>query len=123
MPSSKDAKDMLRESRFEYGILKDVPCSEKDNQKYQKMLEKGEKLPDGVCQYKNAATGEFIGEFYTVIDQHFSDSEKQEYLKYVELSYKKEELRHIETIKNCVVFFTVLTVISLLISFLVMINT
>ena len=51
-------------------------------------------------------------EFYTVFE---TDLSQQEILEY--LTYKKLDL--IRTIKNCIVFFTVLTVLSIILSFFI----
>lgn len=87
-------------------FLQKIDCSKEENREYSNILKNGGSLPEGVCQYKDSITGEPLHEFYTVYDSGLSDSEKQEYIQY-------QSLLHLKTIKNCVVFFTVLTVISL----------
>ncbi|MBO4868354.1 MAG: hypothetical protein J5585_01445 [Clostridia bacterium] len=101
-----DIKNELQQFRFDMNFLQKIDCTKEENNTYQRMLKNGESLPNGVYQYKDPTTEEYIQSFYTVWDPELTDAEKQEYIKY-------KELLHIKTIKNCVVFFTVLTIISL----------
>lgn len=110
-----DVQKELRKKRFEFGLFQDVECSDEDTQTYKTMLKNGEPLPEGVAQYKDSQTGEYMESFYTVRDSGLTDAEKQEYLKYVELSYMK-------TIKNCVVFLTSLVIISLILTFIALLT-
>lgn len=102
-----DLKDELRQLRFEMKFLQKIDCTKEENKTYQEMLKNGESLPNGIYQYKDLTTGDFIPSFYTVWDPELTDAEKQEYIQY-------QELLHLRTIKNCVVFFTILTIISIL---------
>ena len=102
-----DIKAELQQLRFDMEFLQKIDCSKEENRTYLKMIKNGETLPDGIYQYKDATTGEYVESFYTIYDTQLTDAEKQEYIQY-------KELLHIKTIKNCVVFFTVLTVISLI---------
>lgn len=95
----------LKAYQFEYGLLQKIPCSNEENKAYLNLLKAGQPLPDGVFR-ATFETGEESDEFYTVYEAELTDEEKKEYLTYKKLSLLK-------TIKNCVVFFTVLTIISL----------
>lgn len=108
-----DPKSELRQMQFDMGFMQATHCSQDDQNKYRTMLKNGETLPEGVFQYKDASTGELVNSFYTVYDPQLSDAEKQEYIQYKKLSYLK-------TIKNCMVFFTVLTAISIMVYLLLM---
>ena len=101
-----DIKKELQQLRFDMNFLQKIDCTKEENKTYQKLLKNGESLPNGVYQYKDPTTGEYIPSFYTIWDPELTDAEKQEYIQY-------QELLHIKTIKNCAVFFTVLTIISL----------
>lgn len=76
----------------------------------QKLIKDGGALPEGVHPfvYDNGANS--TTEFYTVHAPELTEAEKQELLTFTKLSY-------LRTIKNCVVFFTVLTVLSLIATF------
>lgn len=110
-----DLKEKLRHLRFDMDFLQRIDCSKEDNKKYCDILKSGNALPEGVFQYKNPETGEPFGEFYTVYDSGLSDSEKQEYIQY-------QSLLHIKTIKNCVIFFMGLTVVSLFATILILLH-
>lgn len=103
-------RDELRERKFEFLLLQKIPCTKQENREYQKLLKNGGKLPQGVYAdvYED---GELATEFYTIYEPDLTEAEIQEYLTYKKLSLLK-------TIKNCVVFFTVLTVVGLVASFL-----
>ena len=101
-----DLRDELRQIRFDMNFLQRIDCTKEENKAYSKMIKNGESLPDGVYQYRDSY-GNNIESFYTIFDSGLTDAEKQEYIQY-------QKLLHIITIKNCVVFFTVLTIISLI---------
>lgn len=104
-----DLKKELRSLYFDANLLQKIDCSSKDNKKYTKLLENNEPLPDEVYEYK-MENGEGTGTFYTVYQSELTQEEKFEYITF-------KQLKMINTIKNCVVFFTALTVISLVITF------
>ena len=99
-------RDELRAHKFEFGVLKRVPCTKQENKEYAKLLKDGETLPEGVYAYDYD-----LSAFYTVCGTDLTENEIREYLTYKQLGF-------IRTIKNCVVFFTTLSIIGLVISFL-----
>ena len=103
-----DLKEEMRAYRFEIGLLQKVPCTKLENKKYRQILLDGGTLPEGVYSYvyENGETSN--SEFYTVYDPGLTDAEVKEYLAYKQISM-------IQTIKNCVLFFTILTIISMVI--------
>ncbi len=108
-------RDELRAHKFEFGLLQKVPCSKQENKEYQNLLKDGKTLPEGVYAYvyDNGETSN--SEFYTISETELTESEIREYLTYKQLSL-------IKTIKNCVMFFTVLTIIGMVAYFLIMMN-
>ena len=112
---TKDVKQELFEKQIQYGFYQIESCSEEDNAKYASMTQNGEPLPKNVRQYKNTVTDQYVDQFYYLNDTKLSDAEKQEYLKYIELD-------RLDTIKKCLIFFTVLTVISLILGFIVFVS-
>ena len=105
-------KNELYQLRFENDLLQKIYCSDADFKKYLQMLKNGEKLPDGVFQ-ESSEYGQSIS-FYTIYESDLTEAEKSEYLLLKQLV----AIDHIRTIKNCVVFFTVLAIISLVLSFI-----
>ena len=96
-------KAELQSLRQEYRITQRVPCSKEDNKKYAQMVKDGIPLPAGVYehQYENAES-----EYYTIYEPDISADELLEMLTYKKLGY-------LRTIKNCAVYFVVLSVIAL----------
>lgn len=101
-----DLRNILQQRRFDMNFLQKIDCNEKENKTYREMLKNGDSLPNGVHQYKDSAGG-YSGYFYTVWDSDLTDAEIMEYIQY-------HEFLHIKTIKNCAVFFVILTIISLI---------
>ncbi len=104
----RDLKKELFEYALEYGLYQKIPCSKEENREYRKLLKEGKALPDGVYLYE-FDNGD--SEFYTVYVPEMTEQEINQYL-----TYKKLDL--LSTIKNCVVFFTVITIIGMMVAFL-----
>ena len=105
----KDLRKELEMLKYENDLLQKIPCTKQENKAYEQLLKSGGKLPEGV----HILYGEIEGakEFYTVYETDLTEAEIREYLAFKQLGYLK-------TIKNCVVFFTVLTVIGMVAAFL-----
>ena len=104
-----DIRQKLRSYQYEFDLLQKVPCTPEENKAYLELLKSGQPLPEGVFRYMYDKTE--LDEFYTVYKPDLTADEIAEYL-----TYKK--LHMLKTIKNCVVFFTVLTILSLVLVFL-----
>ena len=96
-------KAELQNLRQEYRLSQRVPCSKEDNKKYAQMVKDGQPLPAGVYDYKYENTE---SEYYTIYTPDISADELAELLTYKKLGY-------LRTIKNCAVYFVVLSVIAL----------
>ena len=80
-------------------------CTLEENGKLERMSMDGDPLPEDVlCKT--------WGKFYRIKSHDFSHEEILEYLSLI-------QTKHTQTIKNCVIFFTILTVINLVLSFVV----
>ena len=100
----------LEQLKYELGILREVDCSYEENEKYRKLLQENKPLPkDILCRYPDGSVE--YASFYKVERTALSKDELAEYLQY-------KQLKSIITIKKCMVFFTVLTVISLACGFI-----
>ena len=108
-------RDELRAHKFEFDLLQKVPCAKQENKQYQKLLKDGGTLPEGVYAYVYDSDETSTTEFYTIYETDLTESEIREYLTYKQLSL-------IRTIKNCVMFFTILTIIGMIAYFLIMTN-
>ena len=106
-----DIRDEIRYAKLGIGLLQEMPCTKEDNKKYRDMVKRGEALPEGIFQYETS-DGFVLDEFYSIYDPQLTDKAQQEYIALMQ--YKE-----IKTIRRCVVFFTVLTVISLILLFIV----
>ena len=111
-----NVRDALREHRFEYELLQKIPCTKQENEQYQKLVEDGGVLPEGVYAFVDDSGETSKTEFYTILESDLTESEIREYLTY-------KQLRLIRTIKNCVMFFTVLTIIGMFVYLLIMMNS
>lgn len=100
-----DLKRELRAYKFEFDLLQEIPCSKEENKSYLKLIKEGKSLPSGVYSYKDEMGNE-SDTFYTVYDPNLTPEETTQFLTF-------EKLKMLKTIKNCVVFFTVLTVVSI----------
>lgn len=102
-----DLKKQLRSYQFKVGVLQYIPCSEKENREYAKLLADNEPLPAGIrpIVYGNAEVS--TTQFCTLVEPQLTPEETEEYLTYKKLMY-------LRSIKNCMVFFTFLTVSGLI---------
>lgn len=108
MASKEYTKNEFIKMKNELDLVERIPCSTADNEKYAQMLERYESLPNGVFKYK-ADESNHPNSFYTVKDDAIlSDSET---IQYILLQQNK----NLKSIRKCVIFFTVLTIISLVI--------
>lgn len=104
-------REELLAYKYDFHLMQKLPCSKEENKAYTKLLKDGKPLPEGVLKY-DYSYNEGTEDFYTIYTPDLTDEEIAEYL-----TYKKLAL--LRTIKNCVVFFTVLTVIGLVSALLI----
>ena len=111
----RNLRDELRSYKFEFDLLQKFPCSKQENTDYQNLLKNGGVLREGVYAFvfDNGETS--TTEFYTIYETDLTESEISEYLTYKKLSL-------IKTIKNCIMFFTVLTIIGMIAYFFILMN-
>ena len=101
-----DLRVTLNEFKENFNLIQKIPCTKDENIRYTQMQKSGQTLPEGVHAYEYS-TVDGYAEFYTVYIPDLTPAEVQEYL-----TFKK--LAMLNTIKNCVLFFTILTIIGLL---------
>lgn len=103
----KNPKRELSDFYDEMGFSERVNCTAEENAAYAAQLKLTGSLPAGVYQYRDAYSNEPVDQFYTVSQSSLTDAEKQAYIACC-------NFKNVYTIKKCVVFFTVLTVIQLI---------
>ena len=100
-----DLRQDLKDFKEKFNLIQKIPCNIEENKRYTQMARDGKPLPENVFKYEYSV-GMDYDEFYTLYIPDLSAAEINEYLTYKQLAL-------LNTIKNCVVFFTVLTVIGL----------
>ena len=105
-----DMKKNLQNIWIDMHFLQDIACSKEENKQFRQLKKNGEALPDGIREYQDV-NGVVTGEFFRIYDAGLTENERLEYTFY-------GMLQQLRTIKKCCVFFTTLTVISLIIGFL-----
>lgn len=105
-------RNELRLYKFDFDLLQKIPCSKKDNKKYEKLLKDGGVLPEGVFAYGYETGDASTTEFYTVYEADLTEAEIVEYLTYKKLSM-------LRTIQNCILVLTVSSIIYMVISIFV----
>lgn len=93
----------LNTLKLEFGLLQRFDCDYKSNREYKELRKNGQPLPDGIYQ-----APENNDKFYTIQECGLTEQEIEEYIKLKKLGF-------LRTIKKCVLFFAVLTIIDLII--------
>ncbi|MDO4748689.1 MAG: hypothetical protein Q4A12_05900 [Eubacteriales bacterium] len=109
---SNNIKEKLKEYKLTFGMLSSVPCTEDETTYYNQLLDNGGSLPENIhcikynCYDNNGLVPQVVRKYFKYLDSGLNENEVAEYL-----TYKKLTL--LRTIKNCLVFFVVLTSILL----------
>ena len=114
MDQNKKIKEVLDEYRLRYELYDHIECTKEENKEYENLSEQGKSLPEDIYPIdsywsilKNGANSKFL----KLVRTDLTEAEIMELLMY-------KKLDALITIRNCVVFFTALTVISLILFFL-----
>ena len=107
MSKNKNIKQEINDYRLIYEVDKEVLCTKEENKVFKDLLKQGQSLPEGVFPYEYDSGILSDSEFYRVVRSDLTQEEIMEYL-----AYKKLDL--LNTIKNCLVFFTTLTIIGII---------
>jgi hypothetical protein len=97
--------------KMENGMAHKEKCSEEENQIYLQMVKQKQELPNDIWR-ESDKDGVLLNKFYRVVFEEITKEEFEEYC----LLKQSQMLDNLGTIKKCVVFFTVLTVISLVLA-------
>ncbi len=93
------------ELKLKLGVCEKLALTKEESRLFASMVKNGEELPADIMR------GEYPEEFFRVVPIYKTYEELQEYCLL-------HQTKNIRTIKNCVVFFTTIAVISLALSFL-----
>ena len=111
MDPNKRIKKELDRYRMEYDLYEKLPCTNEECQEFDDLLKCGKRLPEDVYQdsdWRNTNGSKF----YRIARSDVSQADIMEYFTY-------QKLDVLETIRNCAVFFTVLTIIAIIFFLLV----
>ena len=103
-------KQKLTSYRKENHILEKITVPEDDSKKYLDMIANNQPLPEGIYKATDYNSGKTY--FY-----YWSDTKELSQDELLELILHAQ-LKSINTIKKCVIFFAVLTIISLALCFI-----
>lgn len=109
-----DLKEKLLQCKFEANIFQKIDCSITEDKEFKDLLNSNQRLPDGIYEYVDA-DGTKMGKFYRRYETDLNQDELNLLLNLKQISYLK-------SIKNSMIFFVVLTVISLLCSIVLISN-
>ena len=99
-------KKELVQFRYEFGVHEQIDCTEEQNAQYRQLAKENKPLPARVYCRNSDPTAEYAT-FYSVSEMELTPEQLNEYLQY-------KQLKTLTSIKKCMVFFTVLTVISII---------
>lgn len=109
MKNMNPLKAEIVNDKLKLKLLTERPCTLEENKKYAEMQENNIPLPENVAKYDTVYSTD---DAYCVISE--AELTPEEKAEYVEI----KRLRYLKTIKNCLVYFTTLSVISLAMSIL-----
>ncbi len=98
-------KEELRRMRFELGLTEKVYCDEEEEESLKKMKKEKLPLPDDIKIDEHEY-------FYRYIDTDLSEQEIKQLILYRQTSY-------LLSIRNSMIFFVVLTIISIIVSLII----
>ena len=110
MNESKSVKLQIEEYRLKYDLYEQILCTPKENKLFNELSKQGEKLPDDVYPLDpdwRKVNNSDSTEFCRLIRPDLTQNDIMEYLMY-------KKLNMLKTIKNCIVFFTVLMIIGII---------
>ena len=111
MAENVSARTQLINHRLAHAIAQQAFCTPEENETYRAMLAAGQPLPPDVSfvevdDFDSEGNYVTMKKFFRANNNGLTDAEIQELLNY-------KQIKLLTTIKNCVVFFTVLTIIGL----------
>lgn len=101
--------NLLSEKNFIKNLVRKLDCTKEEEKIYSENIKNNQPLPEGIYYESAAAGNQFNGRFYRISKPQISEED-------LKLYFSLKQLSGINTIKKCILFFTILTIISLMIS-------
>lgn len=101
-----DLYEELEQIKFELGIIQKEYCSEVEEKEFKRLKKFNQPIPEDI------EIDKINDSYFRYIETDMSKEEIKELLFYRQVKYLK-------TIKNSIIFFVVLTVISIILSFII----
>ena len=112
----QELKEKIKSNDEELGVYRKEYCIDEEFDTVKSLYDEKKELPNGIYHEAVIAKGgERVDRFYRLVDENLSDEEWKEYIAL-------KQYMDIHTIKKCVVFFTVLAIISLILGIIAGIN-
>lgn len=102
-----NAKETLTQMEHELGMLKRLNFTKQENEIIRQKLNNGLPLSENIYKYANQFDENGSAIFYKLGKMELNETERLEYVLLMQHKLLK-------TIKNCLLFFTVLTIISII---------
>ena len=98
-----DIHKLIRQYKIDHGLLQPIRCSHEEEDEYKRLLKSNKRLPDDVL-HKNDYNE---NTFYRIPPTDLTCNEVAEYIAF-------RQLRTLEYIKNCLLFFVILAAVGLI---------
>lgn len=102
-------RDELEQAKLDFGIVRKEYCSTEEENKISKLKEQKLPLPEGIVE-------EYENEHFRYIETDLTDEELSKLITY-------RQTRYLKSIKNSLIFFVTLAVISLIAGIILVLNT
>ena len=113
MNQSSDTKYKIDILKSDLGIINCRLCTQEENIKFAEMIRNNEPIPDNVFMKKAFSTDNVS--FYYILDEDISIDDEEELLNLQKTKDIKAIKQYMSTIKKCVMFFTTVSIISMII--------
>ena len=108
--TKREFYDDFYKKKDELGLIRRESCSPEENQMFLEMVKNNEELPLDVFQYSETDG------FYRYVSLEIDKEDLQEY-------YTLKQLETLNIIKNCMSFFVILTVLSMIVALFLGLST
>ena len=116
----QDLKQEMNQLKMDLGIVKKAYCNQEEQEIFKRMEKEGKRI-SGEKYGEVFADGE-NNTYYRNVEEDLPKEKIEELIAYQQISSLKSIKNLLETIKNCAIFFVVLSIISILMWFLIMIR-
>jgi len=114
----EDTNKELRDLLLEFGVYQKVRCQENECEDLDK-LKTENKLPDDIYCGGGYTPKPY---YYRILKTNLQDEKINQYLFLKLLKEQAKQSEYLQSIKNAMIFFVILTIISLICTFILMTN-